>query len=132
MKKWSLILIALMVPVVLTLSSCSVWHPMPQTMPQNRGHRHVVTKKGTHINDVVRVKGRPYHRETYRRGNSRIDELYYLQPVWGNQRRNNQRVVIRYRFRNSYLQNTKEMKLKQVQKKIGHRHPNHKRGRGYR
>lgn len=113
MKKIRLLLAAV---TMLLLSSCSLLIPMgSQRYPNsgNNGNRYGVIRQGTHINDVIRVNGQPDYADSYMNGRNRMDVLYYYQPVRNDRYNARDRVAIKYTFRNSYLQSTKQEKIRQ-------------------
>lgn len=78
----------------------------------NQGNHYGVIRKGTHIRDVVRVYGEPDYTDSFMRGRNRIDVLYYYQPIWNQRYNTRERAVVKYTFRNSYLQSVKQDKVK--------------------
>lgn len=112
MKKIKLLLAA---ATVLLVSSCSMFIPMGgQRYPYggNNGNHYGVIRKGTHISDVIRVNGEPDYADSYMNGRNRMDVLYYYQPNWNNRYNSRDRIAVKYTFRNSYLQSTKQEKMK--------------------
>lgn len=104
-----LILTAVM---MITLSSCSLLLPIgDQGYPNGRGRG--VYRQQTHINDVIRTKGYPAYTDSYMNGRNRIDVLYYYQPSRNNRYDQSTPVMMKYTFRNSYLQSVKKVKMKQ-------------------
>lgn len=114
MKKIGLLLATV---TMLMLTSCSMMIPAGgHRYPYggNNGNHYGVIRKGTHINDVLRINGRPDYADSYMNGRNRMDVLYYYQPVRYNDGYNSRnRIAIKYTFRNSYLQSTKQEKIRQ-------------------
>lgn len=79
----------------------------------NNGNRYGVIRKGTHIQDVIRVNGQPHFADSYMSGRNRIDVLYYYQPLRDSRYNTRDRVAIKYTFRNNYLQSTKQERIRE-------------------